>query len=105
MHFCSGLLMYFLSGVDNVTSSERSATRCLSVPRQHKVDSLERLRKREFLAHFNRGRSGDEIESGAAIGGSGEGGTGYPAGDPAAVLSGGKGPDRDRGSARLRQRR
>jgi hypothetical protein len=53
-----------------------------AVPRQHKLDSLERLRKREFSAHFNRGRSGDEIESGAAIGGSGEGGTGYLAGDP-----------------------
>jgi hypothetical protein len=30
---------------------------------------LEQLRKRGFLAHLNRGRSGDEIKSGAAIGG------------------------------------
>jgi hypothetical protein len=35
---------------------------------QHKLDRLEQLRKSGFLAHLNRGRSGDEIKSGAAIG-------------------------------------
>ena len=37
-----------------------------------------------MLAHLNRGRSGDEIESGAAFGGSGKGGARDPAGDPPA---------------------
>jgi hypothetical protein len=56
------------------------------VPRQHKLDRMEQLRKRGFLAHLNRARSGDEIKSGAAIGGSGEGSTRYSPCDPAAVL-------------------
>ena len=35
------------------------------------------------MAHLNRGRSGDEIKSGAAIRGSGEGGARYSLCDPA----------------------
>jgi hypothetical protein len=44
------------------------------VPPQHKLDSLERLRKRGFEAHLKRARSEDEIESRYAFGGSGKGG-------------------------------
>jgi hypothetical protein len=40
-------------------------------------------------------RSGDEIESGAALGGSGEDGSWHSASDPASVFSGGEGQDRD----------
>jgi len=75
------------------------------VPRQHKLDSLQRLRKRGFLAHLNPKRSGDEIESRYAFGGSGKGSTGHSPGDSAAVLSGGEGPDRDCRTARRGQRR
>jgi hypothetical protein len=51
-----------------------SSSQVLSVPRQHKLDRMERLRKRGFLAHLNRERSGDEIENGYALGRSGKGG-------------------------------
>jgi len=37
--------------------------RSLSVPGQHKLDSLEQLRKRGFLDHLNCGRSGDDYRS------------------------------------------
>jgi hypothetical protein len=49
------------------------------------------LKKRGLLAHFNRARSGDEIESGAAFGGSWKSSAGHPPYGAAAVLSGGKG--------------
>jgi hypothetical protein len=52
-----------------VAVNRRGERRCaLAVPRQHKLDSLWRLRKRGFLVHLNRKRSGDEIESGYAFG-------------------------------------
>jgi hypothetical protein len=54
-----------------------------AVPGQHKLDRLKRLTMRGLWAHLNRKRSGDEIESRAAIGGSGKGGAGNPPGDPA----------------------
>jgi hypothetical protein len=63
------------------------ASNAASVPRQDKLDSFQRLRKRGFLAHRNRKRSGDEIESGYPLGGSRKGGTRYPPGDAAAVFS------------------
>lgn len=69
------------------------------------VRALHQSRKREFAAHLNPERSGDEIEHGYAFGGSGEGGTGYPAGDSAAVRGRRESPDRNCGSARRRQYR
>ena len=38
-----------------------------SVSRQHKLDSLERVRKGGFEVHLKRARSEDENESGYAI--------------------------------------
>ena len=47
--------------------------------------------KRGIWAHRKRARSGDETETGEALGGGGEGGSRYSAGDSAAVRSGGEG--------------
>ena len=56
-------LDYSRSGRHQMLAHQRDGKRDPhAVPRQHKLDSSRRLRKREFLAHRNRGRSGDEIK-------------------------------------------
>ena len=59
-----------LSEVGTAQTSSSSGLRSflLTVPRQHKLDSFEQLKKREISAHLNRVRSGDEIEGGYAFG-------------------------------------
>src|ERR1700720_4267816 len=48
----------------SATRARRLIPKIRAVPRQDKLDRSERLRKREFWAHLNRARSGDENESG-----------------------------------------
>src|SRR5579863_3851122 len=104
-----GSTLLFSGGLDSFAAAvdELSANRPLQLVSHcspsAQVGQNGVIEEERELAHLNRKGAGDEIESGAGFRGRGEDGSGYTAGDPAAVLSRGQGAHCDCGITRRRQ--
>jgi len=90
-------------GTDGTSLGDNARFPWSIVPRQHKLDSLKRLSKRDFGSSLAPGRSGEMGSRIDAAGGSRGSSTRNKAGEPA-IFSADEDSDRDRGTARRGQR-